>query len=303
MTVLQKAVTPATSAAYLEAGHDRVAGFVVRADDVAWATTPADLFHAHGLGFAGSPFRADDPYIDVLRFPVTAQLRLENATGGTDAATQALTGGPFIDRAPFTGTGFVPVEGHLVPLYWLEHSRVPATSELVRIAADGTSTVLARYLDVGHAWVSDVVQVTPPASKRISRLVGPIATWRSASLNADPLSDEVVLAAENEPAGYGFTQTAAGRWRRVVPRNEVSELFELKVLARWNGLEMREVDRWTNDGTEVSRVSYIGHDANLAEALQLTKIDAAVYELIVPTASLVDVVATQLIPTAWSAQR
>ncbi|WP_456844332.1 hypothetical protein [Cellulomonas sp. P5_C6] len=302
-TVMQKAVTPQMSTAYLDGGYDRVAGFVVRADDVAWATTPAEVFAAHGLGFPGTPFAPDAPHVDVLRFPATAQLRFENATGGTDAETRALTGGPFLDRPPFTGTGFVPVEGHLVPLSWLVHSRVPAASELVRIAADGSSTVLAQYVDVGHAWVSDVVRVTPSPSPRISRLVGPMATWQNTYLNADPLGDEVVVVSEVEPPpAYGFARTVAGRWRRVVPVGEVTELFELDVSGRWNGLEVRSVDQWTHtDGTELSRVSYTGHDANLAEGLRLSKVDAAVYEATVPTASLVDVVTTQLLPASWSA--
>ena len=70
---------------------------------------------------------------------------------------------------------------------------------------------------------------------------------------------------------------------------------------RWNGLEVRVVDQWpTLDGAGVSRVSYTGHDADLAEGLQLPKVDAAVYEVTVPTDHLVEVVTTQLIPASWA---
>ncbi|KRD43387.1 hypothetical protein ASE38_03790 [Cellulomonas sp. Root930] len=299
---MQKAVTPAMSAAYLDGGYDRLAGFVVRAEDVAWATTPADLFEAHGLGFPGSPFTADAPHVDVLRFPATPQLRFENATGGPDQKTRELTGGPFVDRPPFQGTGFVLAPGHLVPLYWLVHSRVPAGSELVRVAADGTSTLLARYVDVGYAWVSDVVTVTPSPNPRISRLVGPMAKWENTYLSADVLGDDVVVVAEVEPpAAYGFERTPAGRFRRVVPKAETTELFEMDMSGRWNGLEVRVVDQWpTPDGAGVSRVSYTGHNADLAEGLQLPKVDAAVYEVTVPTDHLVEVVTTQLVPASWT---
>ena len=299
--MMQKAVTPQLSGAYLGSGYDRVAGFVVRADSVAWATTPAELFEAHGLAFPGSPFSLDSPYIDVLRFEGAPPLRFENATGGIDQASRELTGGPFIDRRPFQGTGWV-LAHHPIPLYWLVHSRIPAGSELVRIHADGSSSVIARYVDVGHAWVSDVVDVTPSPNPTISRHVGALAKWHETYLNADVLGDDVVVVSEVEPpADLGFSQTAAGRWRRVVPRAEVTELFELDVSARWNGLEMRVVDQWRGqDGEGFSRVSYTGHNADLAEGLRLQKVDAAVYEITVPTANLVEVVTTQLIPASWT---
>jgi hypothetical protein len=61
MSLIQKAVTPQLSNAYLTAGWDRVSGFVVEASTVAFATTPAQLFDVHALGFPGSPFSPDDP--------------------------------------------------------------------------------------------------------------------------------------------------------------------------------------------------------------------------------------------------
>ena len=51
MPLMQKAVTPAVSAAILDHGYDRVSGFVLRAEDVRFATTAELLFEAHGLGF------------------------------------------------------------------------------------------------------------------------------------------------------------------------------------------------------------------------------------------------------------
>lgn len=301
MTTMQKAVTPPMSAAYLESGFERVAGFVVRAADVAFATTPAALYEAHGLGFPGSPFTPADAHIDVLRFPATPQLRFEDAIGGVDNASQAKTGGPFIDRPPFSGLGFVPVEGHLVPLYWLVHSRVPAGSELVRVHADGRQQLLARYLDVAQGWESVGAPVGPPRAP-ISRFVGPMAQWRGAYLSADPLGEElVVLAADAEPEGLGFVRTAAGRWRKVVPRSEVTELFEMSVTARWNGLEMRVVDQWQDpEHGAMALVSYTGHNADLAEGLRLQKNDAAVYETVVPASSLGQLQTAQLIPSAWA---
>ncbi|MEE6281253.1 hypothetical protein [Georgenia sunbinii] len=303
MTLMQKAVTPQMSAAYLERGFDRVGGFVVRTPDVEHATTPAAVFEAHGLGFPGSPHRPDANHVDVLRFPATPQLRFENAVGGIDEESRARTGGTFIDRPPFTGTGFVATAEAVVPLYWLAHSRVPAGSQLVRLGADGTSRVLAEHVDVGHGWYSQTEQIGHAASPRISRHVGPMAMWSGTALNADVFADRVVVAAEVEPpAQYGFQPTGAGRWRREVPRDEVAELFEMYVAAKWNGLAVRVVDQWTaQDGESISHVSYTGHNADLAEGLQLPKVDAGVYEVTVPTASLVAVEHTQLVPEQWAA--
>ena len=302
-TWMQKAVMPRIGDAYLGGGYDRVAGFVVRVDQVDWATTPAELFEVHGLGFAGSPYTASSEHIDVLQFPATPQLRFEDAIGGVNQKEREITGGPFVDRYPFKGLGFVPVIGeHIVQLWWLRHSRIPAGARLVRVAKDGSSTVLAHYVDVGHGWQSAAATVTPPAGPQVSRYVGAMAKWSQTYLNADVLDDAVVVVSEVEPPPqFGFSRTAIGRWRREVPRDELTELFELDVSARWNGLEMRVVDELRDaSGAPYSRVSYIGHNADLAEGLRLTKVDAGVYEDTVPVASLVDVVTSQLIPSSWS---
>lgn len=93
-TIMQKAVTPAFSHAYLTRGYDRIAGFVSPADSVAWADTVGSIFEAHGLGFPGSPFSSDAAFIDVIQFPATPQLRFEDAIGGTTPQERELTGGP-----------------------------------------------------------------------------------------------------------------------------------------------------------------------------------------------------------------
>ncbi len=99
MTLMQKAITPPSlTQAHLTQGHDRIAGYVVRAEDVAFATTPpAQLFEVHGLGYPpGSPFSPYDRSIDILRFESSPpQLQYRD------------------------------VPGYIVPLWWLRHSRIP----------------------------------------------------------------------------------------------------------------------------------------------------------------------------------
>lgn len=300
MTVMQKAITPQMSQAYLQGGFDRVAGFVVSAADVAAATTPSALFEVHSLGYRGSPFAPNAPYIDILRFEMTAQLRFENAVGGIDQQTRQRTGGPFVDRPPFTGLGFAPVRGPAIPLYWMVHSRVPAGSVLVRVAADGSQRVLARYIDVGHAWQSDIVQIRHSPSPEISRFVGPMAKWAGTYFNADVFDDAVVVVCEVAPLQIGFEQTAAGRWRRVVARGEVTELFEFSFTARWNDLEMRVVSQWNDaQGQSGQRVTYLGHDADVAEGMRLDKVEAGVYEANIP-GRLQNVATARLVPPSWA---
>jgi hypothetical protein len=298
--VLQKAVTPQVSAAYLR-GYDRVAGFFVPVDAADWARTPADLFIVHALGFPGSPIGPDADHVDVLRMPVTAQLQVEDAIGGTDATTRAITGGPFIDRPPFTGNGFAPVPGHVVPVYWMRHSRVPAGTELIRFDRTGTATLLARYVDIAHTWVGPSV-VAGGGTPRLTTLVGPQATWLGATFSADVLDDSVVLATEGpQPPQYRFEQTAAGRWRREIARSEAESLYELQVTGRLMGLAVRVVDSFRDgQGTPVSRVSSIERNADVAEGLGLEKLDAGVYEATVPTSVLTDVEGGQLIPRSWT---
>jgi hypothetical protein len=300
-TVLQKAITPQLSRAYLTSGWDRVSGFVVTAEDAAFATTPAQLFEVHALGFPGSPFSPADPYIDVLRFPARSTLRLENATGGVDQATRALTGGLFVDRPPFTGTGFAPVAGHIVPVWWMRHTRVVPDSQLVRVFADGTSTLLAVFPNIADGWTVDGASVG--RSTPFSRHVGTLAEWDGVYLTADVIDQgrRIVLATHSKPTDERFVRTGRGMWKYEIPFEEATVVVELDVEAVWNGLELRIVDEFADtDGTKLSRGSYVGHNADLAEGLQLTKVDAGVYETTVPSHTLRGIRTTQLSQASWT---
>lgn len=274
MTLMQKAITPALTRAHLSVGHDRVAGYVVRADDVAFATTPAQLFEVHGLGYPGTPFSPYAPSIDVLRFESSPQLQYRD------------------------------VPGYIVPLWWLRHSRIPPGAELVRIFADGTSILLGRYGDVGTGWSVTQIGAHRPALASLSRCVGPVAKWHGAYLEADVVDDgrTVVLALANPPlAETGFQQAPSGRWFRRVPREDVTELFELDLTARWNGLHVRVVDQWQDaQRYVVARISHLGDDIERAERLRLDRVEAGVYEAIVYAAELTDIQTNQVVPATWA---
>jgi len=300
MSIIQKAVTPQTSNAYLTAGWDRVYGFVVAAADAAFATTPAQLFDVHALGFPGSPFSPDDPHVDVIRFPARATMRLENAIGGVDQKTRALTGGPFVDRPPFKGTGFAPVPGHIVPVWWMRHTRVVPNTQLVRVFADGTEKLLAVFTNIADGWMVDGASVG--RSTPFSRHVGTLAKWNGMHLTADVIDQgrRIVLATDTKPTDERFVRTGRGMWKYEIPFEEAEEVMELDIEAVWNGLELRITDESVDaDGSKLSSGSYVGHNADLAEGLRLVKLDAGVYETTVPTAMLQGYRTTQLSQPSW----
>lgn len=306
--VLQKAVTPQMSAAYVERGLDRVFGYVVPAADVAGVTTTEGLFELHGLGFSGTPFAPDRP-IDVLHLPTPPTAGLVRATGGTDAAARQAAGGPFLDRAPFTGTGLATVGDVVTPLSWLEHTRLTPGARLWRFTPGAAEPELVgTYHGVAFGWQNhltgdDFHAVAP------SKYVGPVARTESGTYAADVRTGDdgrptvvtvVTLAPDAEQ--HGFTRTAAGMWAKQLAPAEVSDLFEIHATARWHGIPVRIVDQGPPDaaGAQQCRISSLAHDADVAEGLHMDKVDPGVYEATVALTDLADVAYAQRIPTAWA---
>ena len=289
---------PARERAWLSAGFESVCGFVVRAEDVAWADTPAKLFAAHGLGFPGSPLTPDLPFLDVVRIPVTPFIAVVPAVGGTTPAEAALTGGDIIDRHPFTGNGFVGGIDQIVPLWWLDPVRVPAGSELWRIAADGSETFLAAYVHVGIGWATPTEAVAPRLGwVPPSETLGIFARWRGERVLADVLGDGSVIVCSPTDRD-GMQESPRGVWWRQVPRDEVSDLSALRVTARWNGLPVQVVRRFAEEDLIRAEVVYIGRDADVAEAASLMKTDAGVYEATVAWDELAELQASESTPVS-----
>ncbi len=286
--ILQIAVMPGREDSWGD-GDDLLCGYVVRAADVSWATRPAQLFAAHALGFPGSPFSAQSTAIDVLRFPVTPFTQLVSATGGTTEDGEMLGEG-FIDPLPFTGTGFVAAAGHVVPLWWVEPTRVPAGSQLWRIRVDGPEELIATYANVASGW-----QPASPGSFLPSDLYGGIAQWRGHKVMADILPNgNAVVASLIELNGLRLTER--GLWGGVVDPSELASIHALRITASWRGLPFQLVRRWKSDDTLLSRLVYLGRDARAAEAAGLQKMDAGVYETTASINELVDLQAVELTP-------
>ncbi len=272
--VMQKALTPAAAQGYLVAGDDRVAGYVVRAADVAFASTPAQLYEVHGLGYPGSDLTPDAPWVDVLRFSSAPNLQYRE------------------------------VPGYVVPMWWLRHSRITPGAEVVRVFADGTSQLLGRYGTVGTGWTSTDLAARHPGAAPLSRCVGPVARWHGGYLDADVVDDgrTVVLALASPPLSeVGFRRGPSGRWQRQVPWEFVDELFELDITARWRGLGVRVVDQWEDvDRNVIVRVAHLGDDLDRAERVGMHRPEPGVYEATVHAAELTDLRTAQIVPDEWT---
>lgn len=229
MVLLHKALAPQRSAQYLTNGLDRIGGLVISAEHGRTACTPADVIEAHGLGWNGSPFHWDAPWLDVLEFTSPRTATLVDSPGGP------------------------------VPRWWLHHSRLTPGARMVRLWPDGTAVVLATYTDVGAGWMSHDPEIPHPTMPRLSRCVGPVAQWEGAYIEADVIDEgaTVVLAQSSPPLTHtGFVRGVGGRWYTRVPRDQVVELFELSMHARWQSYAVRVVDTWQGGGGhQAARVS------------------------------------------------
>jgi hypothetical protein len=105
VVTLQKVLPHEQVDAYLRDGRDVVTGFVYPAEELRRLTTPAALYEALGLLHPGSPFRADDPEVHVLRWPAHCPALYRLALGGPDEATRRANGGWMVEPPPFRGTG------------------------------------------------------------------------------------------------------------------------------------------------------------------------------------------------------
>ncbi|MGW6172840.1 hypothetical protein ACWF5H_05025 [Arthrobacter sp. NPDC055138] len=274
-TILQKAVSPALGRSYLANSADTVAGYVLRAADAVGARTPELLFDAHRLGFSGSPWQRDAETIDVLRFQAPVGNYLHDALAPE-----------FVDREPFTGTGFTSWDGGQAPLFYLDETRLPAGAELWRIGRDGAEDLLAVYVDVARGWAVVAAEVkVEPKPVPPSSLLGWRAAWRGAEFVADVVGDGdmVVLSSPGEPPAEvsGFEKTPRGVWRAKVPLPDITDMYELNVSCTFNGLPFRVLDSAMDGGRRLFRLSYTGHNADFAEGMQLDKADAGVYRAIV----------------------
>jgi len=282
MSQLTKAVTDSRESAWLTAGVPWIAGYVVRAADVAAARTPEALFAELGLGFPSTPFAADAPFCDVIQLPPSRDLLLTSPAAADGQPT-------LVDHEPFrSGSGFVDSAAGFVPVWWAAPSRLPAGSSLWRISSDGAARMIAGYASVAEGWIAAPGIDIPATPLRDAQLLGLRATWEGRELLADVLPDgKAVVCAPD--AFEGAEQSARGLWWKHVPSAELHGAVVLRVLAEWRDLPVQLVSIENAPTGPVAHLVYVGRDMLAAEGAEMAKTDAGVYESVVPIAELENV--------------
>jgi hypothetical protein len=142
--MMQKPVAPSQVSYYLERGYDRVSGFVQRANEVAHLATPEQLYQALGLGYAGSPFKAADEEVYVLRWTAHRPDLYRIPYGGRDEAGMTAMRGWVIERAPFRGNGFAPGEsGEVIAEFKVDSARLPHGAQMWRMSREHGEKLIA----------------------------------------------------------------------------------------------------------------------------------------------------------------
>jgi hypothetical protein len=268
--ILQKVVTPWVSQAFYTQGYYHLGGPVARAVDVAALTTPAQIVDAWGLHYDGSPFDANPEFVDVLRFRVHPLMALTNPFDAPER--------PW----PTYSNGFLSGSGVVAPVWALERTRVPAGAELWRIERDGQQRFLTVFTGPARGW-ADSRAYFPPV-----HLVGTRAQWRDLDVPADLVGDgssvELAVVGDGAPDD-GFEQVRPGVWSRVVPRDDVSELFEVVITATYRDTACRIIQHTPTE----SRILLLTDDPTTARELNAQEADIGVFEATVPTAELSDI--------------
>src|SRR5260370_7258221 len=119
-----------------------------------------------------------------------------------------------------------------------------------------------------------------------------LATSQGAPYEAGLGPDEggVVLFAARPPPEELRFEPATGHWRRRVSRADVRGLYESRPVGPFRGERCVVLD----DLTDRLHITYLGHDAYLAERLGYWEVDRGVFELITPRQGVTEIVEQRL---------
>jgi hypothetical protein len=151
--VMQKPVAPAQVPYFLDRGYDRVSGFVHRASEAAHLTTVDELYATLGLAYPGSPFKASDKELYLLRWTAYRPNLYRIPYGGRDEAGMRAMQGWVIERPPFRGNGFAPSESSdVVAEFKVDSARLPHGAQMWRLREGGETLVALLDAD-GPKWL------------------------------------------------------------------------------------------------------------------------------------------------------
>ena len=111
---------------------------------------------------------------------------------------------------------------------------------------------------------------------------GYVGSWRGEEYEVSPEGEEMRLYA-TEPRD-GFEEIRPGRWRRIVPADEVTDFAYVRTTCMWRGqpfIVLGEHESWL-------RVEYTGGLAPVAARMGLEEFDFGVYQGWAPRIEVAD---------------
>ncbi len=120
-------------------------------------------------------------------------------------------------------------------------------------------------------------------AESVSLRDGYVATWHGTEYEASPDGSSEVRLYSATPA-EGFEELRAGRYRRIVPADEVKDLVYVRTLGNWRGepfIVLGQHEEWL-------RVEYTGGKSPVATALSLEEFDYGVYQGWAPVAEVTE---------------
>jgi hypothetical protein len=149
---------------FLDRGYDRVSGFVHRASEAAHLTTLDELYDALGLAYPGSPFKANDDELYMLRWVAYRPNLYRIPYGGRDETGMRAMQGWVIERSPFRGNGFAPSErSDVIAEFKVDSARLPHGAQMWRLS-EGGETLMALLDSDGPRWLPVSVDPQPGAA-------------------------------------------------------------------------------------------------------------------------------------------
>jgi len=253
-----KLLTAAQAQSIARDGATALVGHVVPASELESFTDPAVLRQTFGVE---EDRRYDDPEgaAYVLRFPVEELQRF--TTPGRRRP---------IDRT--YPTGFLP-GGGIVPVSWIEYTRVPIGSTAWRLRAGTTPEGVAVYRSLAQGWQG--VQGYP----RPEGLEGPRASWRGLDLPAALTNDDVELVSFEEQ--HGMVQAPTGVWQAVLPRSELEAVFEIVLTTTWRDTPARVL---RSNGDQV--LLLLETDRDTATTIGATEVEPDVFQVVTSRAEI-----------------
>ena len=207
----------------------------------------------------------------LLVFPKVPLMRLVNPTQRR---------GPVSPSFPM---GFLKVTHDIVPVWWLELTRVPIGAVVWRLEPGGSQPFgEAAYRGLARGW-EGAQGYLPPTG-----LFGPRARWRGGEFIAAFAEGGLELL--SRAPHPGMQEARPGVWQAVVPRGEVDEVFELELTAQWRGQPVRVLD---SDGDRV-RLLLPDPDRAQATALGVIEVSPGVWQVIAPRSEISDVSGVEL---------